>query len=1368
MSRIERMQIQGHAGSIRSFGPQTGETIVFNTPLTLIVGWNGSGKTVRRPHPIPSPSASHVTAGHPSPPSSHVTAGHPSPPASHVDLTIHSHPPRTWQLTIHLQTIIECLKYATTGELPSNSKTGGAFIHDPKLTSYNEVMAQVKLSFRSSSDVPMVVSRKMQLIVRKNVRSQKTLEGSLLMRRNGVKESISSRVAELDQIVPQYLGVSKSILENVIFCHQEDSLWPMSEPAPLKKKFDSIFEADKYTKAIENIKVIRKVHLSNLAVAKVQEDNAKENQTRATKAEADMVKSSDKIEAYRTDYGTAEAAAKEALKKNREAYAHAAKFEQVVAQLQGKRVTYQANEENITSLEDNLKMMEETDQELQAMMEQYDERVQTYQGQQEDLKTQYRRYQASLQQNRTTLGTKQSEVGKHQAENDQHARNVQKRETLIKKTAKQHGIRGFDLNVDETQVLEFQQMLRKLSRDQNKALERARTDAQEELGHAQDAVNRLSEEKAGLNQRKDLSKSQITTNDKRITELQRMMSGIRVDEGVEAIILNKKKAIEKELDKASADTDNADYDRQIQDFENTVRGLENRKERLDTELVEATQVASESAEIDYTQNKFKETKHSLETMSSVHSARISKLIDPDWDASTLGSVFRDVLAQKNIDVKDAEAKREVSQDKLNQISFRLSSVESEQKKKRTEYTKYKNVVLDAIQKEDISDFDETLSELESEFVTLSDDNASFGAQLKYFEACLDTAETHNQCRLCTRTLKDDKAEGFTKAAFMIRVMNMVAKATQNLDANIEDVQAELEKVRNAKPSYELARRAEEVELPALKVELEKLVAERNAVNKELEEHDSAIDELKEFKMEVDSLSADVQSIVSSYDEARELEDRVVVLKKKQKISGLSRGINAVREELQEVNTESRIAKAELAALSGDRDKLRKTVSLLELRIRDINAELSAAQSSLKEKQNLAERIEEFKSGNAEQREAIRHLETELLALEPELERAQATYKDVNRRGNERVNRVQEEASKLSDSVRQLAEADQDISAYIDKGGPQRLARTQHEIENLVVDINQMEDDMSRVARDVKKIEEALSGVEHTKQSIFDNLRYRKAKRTLGTLAKEIEALEKQNAEADQAHWTAEGDRWDAEYQLLHVRVIELSTTMKQLDMQLVEDTKEYNKYYKNAASDYRKAHITVETTKAACDDLSRYGSALEQAILKFHTIKMDEINKIIDELWRNAYQGTDVDTVRIRSDNDGGARNRTYNYRVVMVKRDNEMDMRGRCSAGQKVLASIVIRLALAECFGTNCGLIALDEPTTNLDQQNIRGLAESLSQIIQIRRKQANFQLLVITHDEQFLREMNCADYTDVYWRVGRDKEQQSYIERQNIAEVA
>jgi DNA repair protein RAD50 len=62
-----------------------------------------------------------------------------------------------------------------------------------------------------------------------------------------------------------------------------------------------------------------------------------------------------------------------------------------------------------------------------------------------------------------------------------------------------------------------------------------------------------------------------------------------------------------------------------------------------------------------------------------------------------------------------------------------------------------------------------------------------------------------------------------------------------------------------------------------------------------------------------------------------------------------------------------------------------------------------------------------------------------------------------------------------------------------------------------------------------------------------------------------------------------------------------------------------------------------------------------------------------------------------------------------MIKEQTELDMRGRCSAGQKVLTSLIIRLALAETFCLNCGILALDEPTTNLDKENSESLAHSL-----------------------------------------------------------
>jgi DNA repair protein RAD50 len=1266
------------------------------------------------------------------------------------------------------QTIIECLKYATTGELPPNSKTGGAFIHDPKLVGEKEMMAQVKLGFQSTSGVRMVATRSLQVTLKKTTRAQKTLEGSLEMKRDGHTETISSRVAELDQILPQYLGVSKAILENVIFCHQDDSLWPMSEPSNLKKKFDSIFEAEKYTKAIDNIKVIRKQQVHELATFQANEKHAKENKLRGEASEKKQARLYDEMEALRIQFEAIEAECTDAQQKATEAYTHAAKFEQLIAQLNGKRVAFQTNKENVTSLEDNLKILAETDGELETMLEQYQERVQHYEEERDERKRQYLTLQKDLQGYRNALGAKQGEVGKHEAEKDQHARNILKRENLIKETALRHNIRGFEHDITHDQVSNFHQLLGKHSREQNKALERARKETQEELQEAQAKVNQLSEKRSSLNQRKDISKTQITANDKRIAELQATMDNIHTDEGAETILFDRKQETEKQLEKANADAVGGRYDDRIQEVDRTVSAMDEKKERLESELVEATQVAAETAQFDFSQEQLKEARNSLETMKKVHDARISKLVDPDWDVATLENAFQHVVSQQTANVKEAESRRDIVQSKLENLKYKLSNVESEQRKKRTEFQKYERTTLDAISKDDISDFDETLTELEENYELTSSDQAKIEAQLEYMQACLKVAKEHNQCRLCKRTLKDDKAEHFTRAGFITGLEGTVAKALKNAAAeNADELFAELEVVRNAKPSYELAVRVRDTELPALKKELEKLVSEREVINKELEEHDAVIQELQSSKQEVDSLSADVRSTLKYYGDVCELERKIDGLKKKQQAGGLSRGINAIREDLHEATEESRNAKITLTNLTNAREKSRKLISVLEIGIRDINAELKAAQASLKEKQALVERIEEYRSGNAKQREAIREADTNLISLDPMIEQAQVNYDAVNRRGNERIQALHEQASKLSDSVRQLTSAEEEIVAYVNKGGPQRLAQARRQMEEFEEKIERTEQKMSQVARDVKQIEDILSNTEHTKQSIFDNLRYRRAKAALETLGREIQELENQHAENDQTHWQDQGEHWSDEHHRLNAERIGLSSTLKQKDIQLQELIEEYKQEYQDAASTYREMHIKVETTKAACEDLARYGNALDQAILKYHSVKMEEINRIIEELWRNAYQGTDVDTVRIRSDSDTGRANRSYNYRVVMIKNQTEMDMRGRCSAGQKVLASIVIRLALAECFGTNCGLIALDEPTTNLDQQNIKGLAESLSQIIQIRRKQANFQLLVITHDEQFLREMNCADYTDVYWRVGRDVNQQSYIEMQNISEV-
>ncbi|KAJ1493628.1 AAA domain-containing protein [Baffinella frigidus] len=168
------------------------QVIGFKPPLTLILGSNGSGKT----------------------------------------------------------TIIEALRMACTGALPPNANRGASFVHDPKLSRATETKGKIMLRFLTSQGETLTVTRSFQLTNKKGDKQTfQQLEGNIKVRPPPHRMSPSKRCLDMDNIVPSLMGVSKAVLENVIFCHQEESNWVLGEPKILKDKFDNIFASSRYSKA---------------------------------------------------------------------------------------------------------------------------------------------------------------------------------------------------------------------------------------------------------------------------------------------------------------------------------------------------------------------------------------------------------------------------------------------------------------------------------------------------------------------------------------------------------------------------------------------------------------------------------------------------------------------------------------------------------------------------------------------------------------------------------------------------------------------------------------------------------------------------------------------------------------------------------------------------------------------------------------------------------------------------------------------------------------------------------------------------------------------------------------------------------------
>lgn len=96
-------------------------------------------------------------------------------------------------------------------------------VNDPSMTDSTGVKAHIKLRFQNQSGQTCVAVRSLQVLKKKTKLEFKALEGVLrTTNKDGEKVSISMKCSDIDRIIPENLGISPAIIENVIFVHQED------------------------------------------------------------------------------------------------------------------------------------------------------------------------------------------------------------------------------------------------------------------------------------------------------------------------------------------------------------------------------------------------------------------------------------------------------------------------------------------------------------------------------------------------------------------------------------------------------------------------------------------------------------------------------------------------------------------------------------------------------------------------------------------------------------------------------------------------------------------------------------------------------------------------------------------------------------------------------------------------------------------------------------------------------------------------------------------------------------------------------------------------------------------------------------------
>ena len=1348
---------------------------------------------------------------------------------------------------------------ATAGSLPPLSSNGKTFINDPKITGNTEVKASIKLKIVTPRNKDVLIVRNFQLSLKKNKYEFKRLEQVLKsINSNGELVTINSTCMDTDKQVPLLMHASKAILENVIFCHQEEINWPFSESGNLKKVFDEIFDTAKYTKALDDLKEIGKKFKEKTKELKSQLELIQKDVDNYKRIQKNIEFSNSKINEL-TVVG----------EKLDEEYQDKKKDLEKLLNIEKQYTQYQ-NGVNMAKTKRDEKMIQMKNILDDPIFEDYTKDEMVYHNyiknyqENEKLKKEGPSQSSEkhnklifLREEISKINKQKNDIEKNIIKKEQTYKNFiqNKKEVLIelKNMNEFEEINNMSLeSLNNNMIINILQKYKSdLATDENTLDEKLKqfiskvTEKENELQVNKQLYENKIKEIEGLNTQKN--------------ELVKMLNNIDFNS-------QKLSDIEKSLQNEEKILNKINYD--IKQWQNNILALENASSEIKLKKNNlGLQNLEEKA--DFTMLKFQIEK--LKQMNGTYNKSIVEYIkiinkmnaifnvNLNYDKNHICNNINEIISfieskKKNI----IEEKQKIRENNL-RINLEIEQNNNMIKEKRNyinDLKKEKENIINQIQtnfkerginfedSNDLSQIYNLKSCLEKEISNNDKIIFSSNFETDFLNDFIVYIKEYKKCKICKSSLDDKYINSLTKEKKkeIESINNNIEQNKKKLEKNnqtlnlinsfndiftklksiVEEIDKEekLMKDINFKIKDLINKKTQFENSSKIKTEL-LLSMEEITNNKSTDEN---IYKLKNLKEEIISQIKDlcnhlgfpcteepeinetVEIIVKMGDTVNQVLDmNKELINNGNKINELNHNITDKLNEIPAIDINIKKLqneKNEILALK-DENEIKKRIKYIDDQINLQNGEKLNLENEREKSQQLLIILNEKKKGfekiYQEKKNNIKLIQEKISQwliknkyIYDELYKSlkeETNIKNTNTNSNDGT--INENTNSNTDNNIEMKHANQDLDDILmdldddnDKKNKKmkeekmNKENTKENKENINIDnlyetqINNLNNKKSGLDTQLMLYNKELEELSGEAKEIEDQKKQEQIKKNIYNNNYILFKIKSDLVKLEQFIKEHEGKLKDGSKLAtikvtLTKKVEELSNTInknigkvEELKNNLNRLTQELkNGTYTNIEKKYNKLKLNYIAAIQTQKEIENYYEALDQSLLKYHGKRMEEINKLINYYWSMTYKGKDIKSIEIKSDFEKSAKTRNYNYRIVFfTPGGNGLDMRGRCSAGQKILASIIIRLALAETFCNNCGILCLDEPTTNLDEENSKSLAKALREIIQSRSEDQNFQLIVITHDPVFV-DLLGSDYCDNFWHITKNKENFSTV---------
>lgn len=1258
-------------------------------------------------------------------------------------------------------TIIECLKYATSGSFPPGTTKAKGWLHYPrghinsapavtgkkrKAVNITKVPALVYLELEIPSEDGnsqlVQINRKLEGTLKDGDFTTKSLEGTITFKDKKTGKTISSKsqkVEELNKQVRGLLGVNKPVLEFAVFCHQDETLWPFEEAKFLKAKFDEIFQSAEYVKSLEQIKKTYKEASAEIVIMKERQrsetyrvehfrkEKEKEKKLTAEVAEArkeiqTLTEQLDKVEEEEDQCSTVLRDQRNKMEAVKTLKARCLEIKEDVSrfsEMEGVPKIVTDHNGSVAEIEESITNSEKGD-DRQILENQISDK----QDEKKSLEEKVKSLQTRLDNEVMTIQQFVSDEKK--------LADIFEREHNRFPNVETSG----PLNEDESQK-DFIDGVSEVWDHQKDQIEITEKKRDQEVGTIDEKLQENSVEKTKLETTVSLKRKQMTSERRKIEEIEEQLRSSSQIADRHSRFVRKRDALEKDYSAVEWEKEFEQIDDSLTQHSDEKDILTQRKEKLEEEE-ERSQITedlerekkSKQADVSRMENEVRKSRDVLEDIFS----QIEGFTDVD-------AVSKDDLEAWSMKYSKDFSRNEDALKRQVQALFQKQSEEKQLKKDLVKIQTRLVTNREKIESEilgELQDEKSKLNELTSEETELFEKVQAMEEGKKLFKQFLSSVQKKKCCPVCTSDLSGSKLDQtieFCKS-------NMSFKNGPTMKSDLEDLRTEITKKKDHIVVLEEIEKdeGEEAKVTAQQKTLKSQILRINEDKIKLEKKKKTLETIKN-KLQLTAFDQ-FEIFTSASQQLEPSKARLTIIDREISQMGESKSVIEVRNELKSV-------KDEIKQLQLTENELRQSQTQLSTKQRTLNEQLnktreeiskleksmgSGSEEMIAQKGQLEEEVARIQSEIESTNDHLKDLQKEHSLLNAESQRLRKSFDQEIAKAKRTCEKIASCVTALKNSYKQHRERYQEYSKTRAEKEQTDLTKeiksNQDELDELIEVIEELQSRRGEFEVRKSKLQMAKTLLLKKKEHEEHSSKYKQAKQDfldfneamgvdgiIGHLGPKLEEIRTRREDIVDRRANLEGEK------TAKLEAIAEARSLKDVG-------------FEDREREFFRSTIRVRIEESFARDLDKFSKALGTAIIEVHQKQMTKLNGIITQLWKTSYQGTDIDTISISAkDTRVGASTRSnMDYCVNMHRPDGAvLSMRGRASAGQRMLASLVIRLALMETFSSS-GILTLDEPTTNLDKDAIRKFAETIVSLAKTARGyNMKTQFVIITHDKEF-----------------------------------